>query len=193
MEAFTRRVPAPWVGAFLPSDRGRGLPFFVVTSHDDGSEHTLDHSNDTCAFSRGGILIPGDDATEGEAGGPGGRAVHTEYLALGDVELLAGESAVLLREGAGFGDGGVGTEDTRIVRARAGFSRRICGNCAVPNRDKEVEEDNAERAALQDAVGCFELLANAAADLEAATHRFVEAVGVPSCGHQLPSRCQAVA
>ena len=49
VEAFTGRIPAPGVGAFLPGDGGRGLPFFVVMRHDDGSEHTLDCSNDACA------------------------------------------------------------------------------------------------------------------------------------------------
>ena len=68
VEAVTSRVPNPWVGAFLPSDRGRCLPFFVVTGHNDGSEHTLDYSNNACAFSRGGILSQRYDAAEGEAG-----------------------------------------------------------------------------------------------------------------------------
>ena len=46
VEAFA----AAWVRALLPGDRGRGLPFSFVTSHNNGSEHTLDYSNDACAF-----------------------------------------------------------------------------------------------------------------------------------------------
>ena len=48
----------------------------------------------------------------------------------------------------------------------------VCGDCVGPNRDKEVEEDDAERAALQDAVCCLELLAQHAAP----THRIADLV-----------------